>query len=272
MFGKLLRRALVPALLATAAVLSSATSEAAGKANGLGEKGELIISADRLIPLFSFTHASATTTANNGVELTTSQSGTGLSLLWGRNFGFAADTGTFVVNVHTLPRVGFDYAVIEHLTLGGSVALGFGLGGTTEQQIEAGPVVNTRKTDAPRATAIGFAPRVGYVLPLTDILAFWPRAGFGIYSVTAKTDQTDNNGVVTTDSVTDTLFSLDLDPELAIVPMEHFFFTAGLLVDVPITGSRSTKTTTGSSSRSVSNDVSLFQLGITASLGGWFNL
>jgi hypothetical protein len=258
------------ALLAVAFSWSSPAA-AAGHANNLGDKSQLIITADRLIPVFGYTYSSVTTT-QNGQELTDSRTGAGMSLLFGRDFGLAEDT--VPINVHTLPRLAFDFTIIPHLTLGAAIAFGFGLGGTDKNEFLQGNARTTRSVDAPRATAIGIAPRVGYVIPLGDVLAFWPRAGFGFYSVSAKRDSVDQNNPnnVTTRSATDTVFSLDLDPQLAIVPLEHFFFHVGPLVNIPLSGSRSVKTTSGATTVSVSTDTSLFHFGITAGLGGWFNL
>src|SRR5262249_33522524 len=151
----------------------------------------------------------------------------------------------FMVNVHSLPRVAVDFTIIPRLTLGGAIAFGFGLGGSDESETIAGGVKVTRSADAPTATAIGLAPRVGDIIPLTEHLAFWPRAGFAFYSVSARSDQTIGNDPnnVRTVSVTDTLFSLDLDPQLTIVPVEHFFFHVGPLINIPLSGSRSTETT-----------------------------
>ncbi len=260
------------ALLAASSVATSAHAAGHGDANGFGEKSELIISADRLVPLFSFTRVSRTDTDNN-VELTDSRTGTGLSLLFGRNVGISEDFLRFPVNVHTLPRVAGDFTIIPRLTIGAAIAFGFGLGGTDKNESVQGGQVITRSTDSPRATAIGLVPRVGYILPLGDILAFWPRLGFGFYSVSAKQDTIDNNGAVTqTTSLTDTLFSLDLDPQLAIVPTEHFFFHVGPIINIPLSGRRSVEITQGATTRSVSNDVALFHFGITAGIGGWINL
>ena len=108
-----------------------------GHANGLGEKSQLIISADRLMPLFSYTYGSTTVT-QNGQDLTSSRSGAGLSLLWGRNFGDPG--GPAPINVHTIPRIAFDFTIIEHLTLGAALAFGFGLGGTDEDEAIQGRV------------------------------------------------------------------------------------------------------------------------------------
>jgi hypothetical protein len=252
---------------ALAALGGSGSAEAAGHANGLGEKSELILSADRLIPVFSYSYGSSTET-QNGVDATQSINNAGISILWGNNFGQTSPT-----NVHTLPRIAADFTIIPHLTLGAALAFGFGLGGTIETET-VGPngVRVTTENDSPRATAIGLVPRVGYIIPFTDVLAFWPRLGFGFYSVSSTIETTGQNNVRVTTSTTDTLFSLDLDPQLAIVPLEHFFFHVGPLINIPLSGSRSRERTEGATSSTLSNDISLFHLGLTAGLGGWFNL
>jgi len=261
----------VAGVLATATILFASTdANAADHANGFGEKGQLLLSADRFVPVFNYASASITRT-ENGIEATDSRSGSGLSLLFGRSFADNQDFGV-PINVHALPRVAFDVTIIPRLTLGGAIAFGFGLGGTNETETVAGSTKTTRKTDAPTGTAIGFAPRVGYILPLSDMFAFWPRAGLGIYSVSASTERVNNNNVITTTRMTDTLFSLDLDPQFAIVPLEHFFITVGPTVNIPITGSRSVSTTTGSSTVERTDDASVFNLGLNAGLGGWFNV
>jgi hypothetical protein len=166
--------------------------------------------------------------------------------------------------------VAFDFTIIPKLTLGAALAFGVGLGGTDENEFIQGGGRTSLRTDSPTATAIGFAPRVGYIIPLTEVLAFWPRGGFSIYSVSVKSDVFANNNVLDrTVSLSDTLFAIDLDAQFVIVPTEHFFFHLGPLVNIPITGSRSLETVTGATTITVSNDISLFHFGIAAGLGGW---
>lgn len=264
------RRPLLAALAAAAALLSfTPPAEAAGHANGLGEKGQLIISADRLLPLFSYTYSSVTNTVNN-TDLVTSRSGSGLSLLFGRNFGIG-DANDVAPNVHTIPRVAFDVTIINHLTIGAALAFGFGLGGTYQEDVVNNNSVTTRKVDLPTTTAIGFAPRVGYVIPLSDMFAFWPRAGIGFYSVSAGFEQ-QNGGAVTNIKTTDSILSLDLDPQFAIVPVEHFFIHAGPIINVPLSGSRSITRTTGATTTEFSQDTSLFHIGLSAGVGAYFDI
>lgn len=260
----------IAGLLTTASILAtSTTARAAGHANGFGEKGQLILSADRLVPLFSYTYASVTDTPNN-IELTRSRSGTGLSLLLGRNLAHVEDF-TVPINVHTIPRVAFDLTIVRHLTIGAALAFGFGLGGSTKNEVATGGGKTTQTTDSPTSTAIGLAPRVGYILPLGDVFAFWPRLGFGFYSVSTSSEN-QVAGVVTTTRTTDTLFSLDVDPQFVLVPTEHFFLHFGPVLNIPLSGTRSQETTTGTRTTETSVDTSLFNLGLSAGIGGWINI
>jgi hypothetical protein len=250
--------------LALIAVSSVALAE---NPKGFGDKSQLIISADRLVPLFSFAHASVTTN-ERGIDATQSSSGSGISLLFGRD---AAST-SLLTNPHSIPRVGIDFTVIQNLTVGGSIAFGFGLGGSEDRERVQGATVVTTSSDAPTGTAIGFAPRVGYVLGLNDWLAFWPRLGFAFYSLSSKTEDIENNNVVTSRSTTYTQLSLDVDPTLVFVPFEHFFFNVGPLLAIPFGGNLSTEVSRPGSSVTTDNDASVLHLGISAGLGGYFNL
>lgn len=251
------------------AVMAMKAPASAQEANGFGEKGQLILSADRLVPLFSYTRYSTTTT--NGASTTTdSTSNSSLSFLFGTEGGSAVGS-----SVHTIPRVAFDITVIPRLTIGGAVVIGLGLGGTRRSETVAGSTTTTTEIDAPKQTVFGFAPRVGYILPLGDVLAFWPRGGFAFYSATAKQDVVNGNPPnqrTDTISATTSVFSLDLDPQLVIVPIKNVFFNVGPLVNVPLSGTVSTKTVSGNTTRETSNDFSLFHMGISAGLGGWFQV
>ena len=171
----------------TALVCAGAAREAsAQEANGLGEKGELIVTADRLMPLFSYSSQTVTAT-QNGTDTKTSDSGASIALLFG------SDT-SIPINPHTVPRLAFDYSVINHLTVGGAVVVGFGLGGSHKVETNNGSTTNSSKNDADKTTVFGIAPRVGYVLPLGQTFGFWPRAGFAFYSISSKAITTQGNG------------------------------------------------------------------------------
>jgi hypothetical protein len=250
---------LVSALFALAGLLA-ASPAAAQEANGLGDKTQLIVTVDRLMPLFSYSSQTVTNTQGGG-SLKTTDSGSSVALLLGREPNLGV--------VHTIPRVAIDFTIVRHLTLGGSLAVAFGLGGSHEEDFGNN---TSRKSDAAKTSIIGFAPRVGYVIPLGNTFAFWPRAGFAFYSVSTKTNGVGQGNIETTTTISDSLLSLDLDPQFAWAPVPHFFFHFGPIVNVPLTGSRSIENAAGANSTTVKNDLSVFHFGLSAGLGGWFDL
>jgi hypothetical protein len=252
-------------VLAALALTGWSATSRAEDLNGLGAKGQLILTADRLFPAFSYTSVSTTQTLNNAT-VTDTQSGTSLVLL--------AGTEPEVASVHTLPRVAFDFTVIDRLTLGGSVLLAFGLSGKDKAETVAGPTTTTREVDAPSRTIFGIGPRVGYILPFGQVGGIWLRGGLSFYSDRTRSQTIVNNGAVTrTDTDTKTLFSVDLDPQFVIVPIPHFFFHVGPLANITLTGSDKFERVDGNAPAvSQSNDLSVFHLGISTGLGGWFDL
>ena len=241
------RLALSFAILASTAAVSSESLAQSG--THFGDRGQLILSADRLVPVFSYDRR-ATDVSVGGVRTETSVSNSSISLLWGNG-----------LNPHTVPRVAFDYTVIRGLTVGGSAVVALGVGGSTEVRRNGVSVNN----DSPSTTLFGFAPRVGYILPITDAFAFWPRGGFAFYHVSQKFP-TDNDR-----TQSETLFSLDLDPQFVVTPVPHFGFHFGPLVNLPFpAGSAKTETRQGGTTVSVSNDLWVFHFGISAGVLGYF--
>lgn len=251
----------------TAALLAGWSTEAsAQEANGFGRRGQLIISADRLLPLFNFTSGTVTADGPNDSSVETTSSGSSIALLWGNS---SSDVPA-AYKVHNVPRIGVDFTVIDRLTVGGSIAVAFGLGGSQKVTTKGNNTTVEQEADAPSTTVIGFAPRVGYILPLGNMFAFWPRLGFGVYSAHTSQSTSDNND--NSVSSTSTLFSLDIDPQFTLVPFEHFFFQAGPLLNIPLTGSQSRTEVRGSTTTETSNSLTVWNFGLTAALGGWFDL
>lgn len=186
-------------------------------AKGFGETGQAILSVERLMPLLAYENAKVTT----------------------GNDSTSAGITSFALVVHdrrdtfyNAPRFAFDYVVTSHLTIGGSAYV------YTQLSDSATTTTNNRSVsvDAPRETLWGIAPRIGYVIGLSDSFAFWPRGGFSFNDGTNSSEQiaTTNAGGVST-----TLFALDLEPTFVWVPIEHVGITASGILDIPITGSAS---------------------------------
>ena len=247
----------IASVVGVAAAPGNASAE---PANGFGEKSQLILSADRLMPLLSYSSQTETST-QGGQTLRTTDSGTSAAFLFGRE--------PSVGIVHTLPRIAFDFTIVQHLTLGGAFAFALGLGGSHEEEFANN---TSRKSDSPKTSIVGFAPRVGYVLPLGEVFAFWPRAGFAYYSVSTKDVRFQQNGVVETTTDSDSVFSVDLDPQFVWAPVQHFFIHFGPIVNIPLTGSRSREVANGTRTDTRKDDLSVFHFGLSAGLGGWFDL
>ena len=260
--SRLPRAAVCASSFVAAVALQTATPgiAAAEGANGLGDKHSLILSVDRLIPVLSYSSQTVTTTANN-ISLKTTDSGTSTAIFFGREPSLGI--------VHTVPRIAFDYAIIDHLTLGCALAFAIGLGGSHSEDLPNGV---TRKDDSGKTSVIGFAPRVGYVIPFGNLFAFWPRAGFAFYSVSTSIPSVGPNNTPVTTTNSDSVYSLDLDPQFAWVPMHNFFVHFGPLINIPIGGSRSVEVKTGNRSDTTDNGLSVFHFGLSAGLGGWFDL
>lgn len=173
----------------------------AALAQEFGKKGDAVFSADRL---FGFTSTSATLENDPGpdVEL----SGTNF------NLGFRGA----LQSPYEAPRFAFDYLVIDHLSVGGS--LGFT---TISQDIDGGGFINATGD----ASAFLFSPRVGYVHMFSNVIGIWPRGGF-TYRSQGVDDVYDANG-----------FALTLECMFPIVPGRNFGFLVGPTLDVDITGS-----------------------------------
>lgn len=258
--ARLVGAALAGALFVT--VTTAARPAEAQQAHGMADRGHLFLAADRIMPVLSIERTSVSFDQNNAT-VTDSVTRTSTILMLSNPL----DRLTF----HTLPRAGIDYAIIDHLTLGGFVALGFGLGGSRTREVVGNNTRNETTVDEGTGTVFGFGPRVGYILPVADVLGIWLRGGVSFYSLSVRSNDDDNNNTVkVTSSVS--AFSLDLDPQLTIVPTEHFFIGLGPLLNIPVAGSRTVETVRGNQTTKVSNDFSQFHIGINASIGGWLSL
>ncbi|OQX67987.1 MAG: hypothetical protein B6A08_12450 [Sorangiineae bacterium NIC37A_2] len=144
-----------------AALLGAVTFVAPREAKALRTtpKGSMALAAERL----------------TGLSLTFPQQGDvffSTHLLTAYNF---APGQTFQQN----PRIGFDYFVIDGLSLGGSAGLGY----------------NGRN----EAVEWSVLPRVGYRFGLSATWDFWPRLGVGIYGI-GGTGNNFTTGVISLES------------------------------------------------------------------------
>jgi hypothetical protein len=250
------------AVAASVGVFLTASLAQAQARPDFGKQGEFIFSADRLVPLFGFTSAKQDQPSGGNTKVTGFCNESSISLLWGSSAGACPAEQFF-----TVPRLGFDYTVIPQLTVGGDLVLFFTLGGNSGTDTTApNGTQTTVKGDNPGTWLFGVAPRVGYIIPLTDLFAFWLRGGLSFYTASSKV--TLNQNTTRTTSVNQ--FAIDLDPQFVITPVPHFGFTVGLTADIPITGGHSTETDSPGVTQTTSNWSSILFIGVTGGVLGYF--
>jgi hypothetical protein len=249
--------------LGAAGILLVASPAGAQQQADYSQRGQFIISADRLWPLFAYSHTSEDEPTPTGVEKNTVTSNQSSMAFF---YGFAANNNDLFF---TVPRVGFDYVVVPNVTIGGEIVLFFTLGGSTGTETDfTNGSTTTTSTDSPSTTLFGIAPRAGYIFSLSPVFSLWLRGGVSYYTVSQKTTENNGNGnnqITTTNS--HHVFSFDIDPQFVITPWAHMGFTAGVTMDIGAFGGHSTEVDSGGTSTTFSAGSSLFYLGVT---GGMF--
>jgi hypothetical protein len=264
-----MRKLTAVAVCAGVALTSSAAS--AEPHTYFGQRGEFIISADRLLPLFSFTHISQDnlTPGPGNSKVVNVYNQSAISLLWGSAGGTGESQA--IDTFFTVPRVGLDYVIVPHVTIGGDVAIYFTLGGNTSTDTTStAGMTQTNSAGNPSVLVFGVEPRGGYIWPLTDLFSLWLRGGFS-YFISSSKSTTGPTNAQSTVTLTTNQFALDLDPQIVFTPFPHVGFNAGLTADIPLTGGHSQDTTdpTGRS-MTLSAWSSVAYFGLTAGMFVYF--
>lgn len=239
-------------VLATSFVIGATVAPAAAQAGaqaGPGAVGTFVLSVDRV---FGLLWSQQTTDLGNNSEST--DSNLSLSLVG------QAGPMTTATSVYNAPRLNLDYLVTDAISVGAGVGFAH-----TTQETENKTGGTTVTDDGPSYTGFVFAPRAGYVHPLTDTLAIWPRGGLTYLHVGS-----DGNGQNANVETSLDLFGVTLDGLLLIMPAPSIAFTVGMSIEASLTGSRESTGTAGGVQISNDNDVSAIELGLQAGLAAWF--
>jgi hypothetical protein len=244
------------AAMATVSGASAARATGSGDSLGMAEKGSLIISADRLFGA-TWTQSSVDNPQKYKDKYTS------FGLLWGSPVTSTAG----LASPYNIPRAGVDYTIISNLTIGGSIGF-FSQSHGTERTNPNNGVITSQ--DAPSVTAFALAPRVGYVLGFSPNIGLWLRGGL-TYFTTSVDLHPDNTQFGTPSSYGFSGFSINLEPQLVLAPVEHFAFTVGLVADLPLGGSQKTTTYLGNgATQTESIGLGVTNIGLTVGLLGWF--
>jgi hypothetical protein len=193
------------------------------QAQELGSKGDVVFSADRLMGIVGTKRTIETNPADVSNDWTSI------------SFGWRMSPGESPFDV---PRLGFDYLVIDHLSIGGS--LGY---------------ASIDPDNGPSGSMFIIAPRVGYLYSFGRVVGIWPRGGF-----TYHTLGVDGNG-----GFDDKGFALSLECPFTFSPTSHFAFHVGPSFDIDMFGDRKFH---GPPEPKV--DLTYRAFGINAGLLGWF--
>jgi hypothetical protein len=260
-----MKRTRTAALATVGAVCALATASLAHAQQRpeFGQQGQFILSADRLVPFFGFSHESADNQTTGGqTKNISTETQSSLSFFYGSTL----DTNDIF---YTVPRIGFDYTIVPNVTLGGDVVVFFTLGHSTGGEIDnSNGTSQTSSTSDAKNTVFGIAPRGGYILGLNNLFSLWLRGGLSFYTLSNSLPNNNNNNATTTNSVHQ--FSLDLDPQLVITPLPHVGITAGLTADIPFAGGYSNETVAGGTSTTFSASSSVFYFGVTLGMLVYF--
>lgn len=188
-------------------------------AQELGRKGDAVFSADRLMGV------SGTHVAGEAGPLDYENDWTTIS------FGWRGSPGGSPFDV---PRISFDYLIIDHLSIGGS--LGY---------------YATDPDDGPDVSAFLFHPRVGYAYAFGRVVGIWPRAGLTYHTVDVD-DDFEESGL-----------ALSLECPFTFSPATHFAFHVGPTFDVDMFGERDPNPVD-------EGDHKYRAFGLNAGLLGWF--
>ena len=243
-------RTLVTTSIAFTAIALPRAAHAESAAHELAN-APVIVSADRLMPLVTYESVTITNPNNDNASATVS-----------------AVSIAFVTNgpqntLLTIPRLGFDFVVTSSVTLG----LSAWIAATLSENIQVKGQSNSQ--DLPKSTYWGVAPRLGYVLPLADTFALWPRVGIEYHKQNTSNVTTQVSNVPVSSRGGAQEYQLDVDVEAAVVftPVHHFGIVLTAYGAIPLVGGVSGVTLAGGSVGQSNSGFDAAQLGVGLTLG-----
>jgi opacity protein-like surface antigen len=254
-----MRRALFAVSCMAAVMTSAAMAEAQDSGGAFPRQGAFVLGGERLTGLYFYSIKTERTIGGGplaGGKTDVDYSGTEVNLLWGGTAG--AYSGAGIANPAAIPRLGFDYFVTDLISVGGSLGYSTASG---EQK------VNGASEDLPSYSAFLFNPRVGFGIPISDIVVFWPRVG-----ITYWRFHTESEDVNTKQEGTLSGLALTAEGMFVISPVPHFGFGVGPLIDLGLSGTAKGEATDKRSGLKVSgeDDYKVTNFGAIAGLVGTF--
>jgi hypothetical protein len=142
-------------------------------------------------------------------------------------------------------RPSADYFVIQGLSVGGFVEYSHTNISTPNQN---GPGSQQNSADT-----FGFGPRVGYNIPFTDAVSWWPLAGLSFSTTSASGNNSSN------------AWTIFLYAPFLYHPVSHFFLGLGPVLSTDVASNASQNGTSGPGPK-------VTTYGLQFTIGGWFLL
>ena len=193
-----------------------------GMLTGFGRSGTFVIGAERLM---GFSQTSTKVKVDDpAVSRESDSSQTSFYFLGSNPAGndLNSQGSPFIA-----PRIGFDYFVIDNVSVGGAVTY-------VSDSSSGDQTQGNQQTDLQdiKSNTFMVSPRAGYALMFSETFGLWPRGGITYVSHKVEVDDTEQSG---------TLLALSLEGNLVITPVPHAGFTIGPTLDFPILGSGEAK-------------------------------
>ncbi|MBS2015888.1 MAG: hypothetical protein JST00_23575 [Deltaproteobacteria bacterium] len=150
--------------------------EAPSSSSGTLRRGSVIL--PDIVGVSTLPLVGAVTLAGPGVVGAVGAVG-GIGLSGPVSFGFSSgDGGAKSSHIGLSPSV--DVFVTDRLTIGGRVTAARYTSSYVSRTTIPGSTQAISSTSGSEGYVLAFAPRVGYVVPLTDAIAFWPQIGITV--------------------------------------------------------------------------------------------
>lgn len=236
--------------------LAATLAAPAALAEPFGQKGQFAISGDRIFGI-SYMHASL---PNDQSASVTQFSLLGQSPTLPGVLNAGGNVTTVAgINPYTVPRISFDYFIIDGLTIGGSII--YAHQSYTDKYRAGGPNNVLISVDF-SGDLVALAPRVGYAYMFSETVGIWPRGGFTYHYQNLDL----GNGVKNSLDG----FALNLDAPFVISPIDQFAFLVGPAIDIGFTGTYKTTAPAGPlGTVTTETDYTLLGFGLYAGLMGY---
>lgn len=234
-------RGIVTVMAGIGTLLVAGTLAAQEPATTFSKQGTFVVATERLVGL-SFTHDTEENTAG------TSETKTNTT-----DIAFGVHVFGFSFNPYVMSQLGFDYFVIDHLSLGAGFDYWHG-SGTSER-------TGQPSRDLSDVSALRVIPRVGFGIMFTDVIGLWARGGLSYYNWNIE----DRNG----DQDSEHGFALTAEGLLVIAPINHVGIQLGPTFDIGLSGKGENRPA-DPAEPTTSHDVKRNQYGVMAGLMVWF--